>query len=203
MQAVDQFNHLISLFLLGESHTLMKYYKKIAMVLMDFVLVNVYLHKKIYQEQESSPKPKKKLDRKEFIENLIDSSINIDWAEMLREHELDQSKGKEQNWITDYSDDNDGSSSVEEESFKDETDYDIHQEAMNVKNNNFCRAVTIGKSLDDEIIQKRQKSKFYCKVGIFGGRGNNHRNSVFYCNHGIALCQSKNIHPKNQTVFRD
>ena len=45
MQAVDQFNHLISLFLLGESHTFTKYYKKIAMVLMDFVLVNAYVRK--------------------------------------------------------------------------------------------------------------------------------------------------------------
>ena len=42
---------------------------------------------KIYQEQELSPKPKRKLDRKEFIENLIDSLINIDWAEMVRDYE--------------------------------------------------------------------------------------------------------------------
>ena len=73
MQAVDQFNHLISLFSFGESHTFRKYYKKIAIVLMDFVLVNAYLHMKIYQEQVLSPKPTKKLDRKEFMENLIDS----------------------------------------------------------------------------------------------------------------------------------
>ena len=39
MQAVDQFNHLISL---GESHTFTKYYKKIAMVLMDlFWLIHI------------------------------------------------------------------------------------------------------------------------------------------------------------------
>ena len=54
MQAVDQFNGLISLFSLGESHTFTKYYKKIAMVLMDFVLVNAYLHRKIHHEQEES-----------------------------------------------------------------------------------------------------------------------------------------------------
>ena len=202
MQAVDQFNHLISLFSLGESHTFTKYYKKIAMVLMDFVLVNAYLHMKIYQEQEVSPKPKKKLDRKEFMENLIDSLIGIDWAEMVREHEDNQSKGKEENWITDYSDDDNGSSSDEEEVFKDKIDYNIHQEAMNVKNNNLCRAVTIDKTLDDEIIQKTKKSKFYCKVCIFEGRGNSHRNSVYCSNHGVALCQRVNVHPQNQTVFK-
>ena len=52
--------------------------------------------------------------------------IYIDWAEMVHDHELEQSKGKEQNWITDCSDDDDGSSSVEEDLFKDEIDYDIH-----------------------------------------------------------------------------
>ena len=62
--------------------------------------------------------------------------------------------------------------------------------------------MTIDKSLDDEIIQKRQKSKFYCKVCIFEGHGNNHKNSVFCSNHGIALCQRVNIHPQNQTLFK-
>ena len=202
MQAVDQFNHLISLFSLGDSHTFTRYYKKIAMVLMDFVLVNAYLHMKIYQEQELIPKPKKKLDRKEFMENLIDSLVNIDWAEMVRDHEEKQSKGKEQNWITDYSDDDNESSLVEEELFKGEIDYNLHQEAMNAKNNNLCRAVTIDKTFDDVILQKLQKSKFYCKVCIFEGRGNNHKNSVFCSNHGVALCQRVNVHPQNQTVFK-
>ena len=42
MQAVDQFNHLIYLFSLEESHTFTKYYKKIAMVLMDlFWLIHI------------------------------------------------------------------------------------------------------------------------------------------------------------------
>ena len=73
---------------------------------MDFVLVNSYLYMKIYKEQELSPKPKKKLDRKEFMENLIDSFINIDWAKMVHDYEKNQLKGKEENWITDCSDGN-------------------------------------------------------------------------------------------------
>ena len=201
MQAVDQFNGLISLFSLGESHTFTKYYKKIAMVLMDFVLVNAYLHRKIHHEQEESPKPKKKLDRKEFMENLIDALINIDWADMVREHQLEISKGKVENWITDNSDDGD-SSSDENELFPDKIDYQIHQEAMNVKNSNMCQAVTIDKSFDTDNLIKKPKSKFYCKVCVFEGRGNNLRNSVFCSNHGIALCQTVNIHPMRQTVFK-
>ena len=134
------------------------------------------------------------------MENLIDSLMNINWAEMVCEHEIEQSKGMRKNWITDYSDDDDGSSSVEEELFKDEINYDIYQEAMNIKNNNLCRAVLIDKSIDDEIVQKIPKSKFYCKVCIFEGHGNNYRNSVFCSNHGIALCQKVNVHLQNLTV---
>lgn len=201
MQAVDQFNGLISLFSLGESHTFTKYYKKIAMVLMDLVLVNAYLHRKIHHEQEETPKPKKKLDRKEFMENLIDALINIDWADMVREHQVEKSKGNVENWITENSDDG-GSSSDENELFSDKVDYQIHQEAMNVKNSMICRAVTFDKSFAKENLIKKPKSKFYCKVCIFEGRGNNLRNSVFCSNHGIALCQTVNIHPMRQTVFK-
>ena len=67
-------------------------------------------------------------------------------------------------------DDDNGGSSSEEELFKDEIDYNIYQEALNVKNNNLCRAGTIGKSFDNEIVQKIPKSEFYCKVCIFEGQ---------------------------------
>ena len=43
-----QFNKLMSLFSLAQAHAFTKYYKKIAMVLMDFVLVNSYLHLKLW-----------------------------------------------------------------------------------------------------------------------------------------------------------
>ena len=49
---------------------------------------------KIYQEQELSPKPKKKLDRKEIMENLIDLSINIDWVKMVHDYEKKTIKRK-------------------------------------------------------------------------------------------------------------
>ena len=71
------------------------------------------------------------------MENLIDALINIDWADMVHEHQLEISKGKVENWITDNSDDG-GSSSDENELFSDKIDYQIHQEAMNVKNSIMC-----------------------------------------------------------------
>ena len=35
------------------------------------------------------------------MENLIDSLINIDMAELVRDYENTQLNGKEENWITD------------------------------------------------------------------------------------------------------
>ena len=73
MQAVDQFNKLMSLFSLSEAHTFTKYYKKIAMVLMDFVFVNSYLHHKIFADSSPSIDNKKRrtLTRKKYIKNRL------------------------------------------------------------------------------------------------------------------------------------
>ena len=68
MQAVDQFNKLMSLFSLCEAHTFTKYYKKIAMVLMDFVFVNSYLHHKLFLESIVSPEKKK--EEKNYTETI-------------------------------------------------------------------------------------------------------------------------------------
>ena len=70
-----------------------------------------------------SPKPKKTLDKKEFMENLIDSLVNIDWAKMVHNHtKTEHSIENVENWITNYSDDDDEISSVAEELFIDKID---------------------------------------------------------------------------------
>ena len=59
MQAVDQYNKLMSLFSLAKQHSFTKYYKKIAMVLLDFVLVNSYLHHKLWINENFKTSEKK------------------------------------------------------------------------------------------------------------------------------------------------
>ena len=46
MQGVDQFNKLITLFSMSNLH-FDKYYKKVAMILMDLAVTNSYLHYKM------------------------------------------------------------------------------------------------------------------------------------------------------------
>ena len=73
---------------------------------------------------------------------------------------------------------------------------------MNIKNKKLCRPVTFDKPLDTESLGKKTKGKVYCKVCHLEGRDNVQRNSAFCSNHGVALCQRVNIHPKNQTLFK-
>ena len=81
MQAVDQFNKLMSLFSLAQAHAFTKYYKKNEMVLMDFVLVNSYLNQKLWVNDKFKNSSKKtKLSRRKYMENLIEALIETDWV---------------------------------------------------------------------------------------------------------------------------
>ena len=140
---------------------------------------------RIYQQQDVSDKSKKKLDRKKFMENLINCLVDIDLAQMTHDQELDKSKGKVENLVS-YLDDEDESSSFVNEVFKDDITYDIHQTTMNLKNDNLYRAVTFDKSFATE---KKQKTKFYRKVCQFEWCRKTHRNNVFCQNHYGLLFQ--------------
>ena len=56
---------------------------------MDFVFVNSYLHHKLFLESIVSPdaKRKKKITRKQYMEDLIEALIETDWAKVAREYE--------------------------------------------------------------------------------------------------------------------
>ena len=136
MQAVDQFNKLMSLFSLSNAHTFTKYYKKVAMVLMDFCLVNAYLHHKLYVESENISTNKKSCapDRKVFMEKLIHAMLHTDFSIMAREQErvIENMKKKDNgNNEESFSDDEiSHDSSIHDPHFfdEDEDDYDdIHK----------------------------------------------------------------------------
>ena len=117
---------------------------------------------------------------------------------MISDQELSELKGKLGNLVT-YSDNEDESSSIVNEVFQDDMNYDIHRVTMNAKIDNLCRAVTFDKSF---AIEKKQNTKFDCKVCQCEGRRNAHRNSVFCSNHGVVLCQRVNVHPKDEKLFK-
>ena len=136
------------------------------------------------------------------MENVIDSLINIDCAKMVRGHQLEESKGKMENWIADCSDDDGESSSDVEELLADKIDYEYSSGSNEGKISSMCRAVTFDESFETENLMKKPQSKFNCKVYSFEGRGNNLWKSVFCSNHGVSLCQRVKIHTQNQTVFK-
>ena len=78
MQGVAQFNRLLTLFSMADLY-FDKYYKKVAMILMDFALTNAYLHYKM-----DHPNLEKKYTRCTFMEKLQYQMIHVDWAKKAR-----------------------------------------------------------------------------------------------------------------------
>ena len=79
MQGVDQFNRLLVLYSMS-SLKWDKYYKKIAMILMDFALTNAYIH---FCMEDSNKD--KKFDRCWFMEELQYQMVQMDWSRKVRE----------------------------------------------------------------------------------------------------------------------
>ena len=79
MQGIDQFNRLLVLYSMS-SLKWYKYYKKIAMILIDFALTNAYLH--FFMEDS---KKDKKFDRCWFMEELQYQIVQMDWSRKVRE----------------------------------------------------------------------------------------------------------------------
>lgn len=206
MQAVDQFNKLMSLFSLCEAHTFTKYYKKIAMVLMDFVFVNSYLHHKLFLESIVSPdeKRKKKITRKQYMEDLIEALIETDWAKVAREYERkrEEKAGVKKRKFGFISSEEDDKNEDDEHIFN-EIDFDLVPSLPPLPDEYICQAVSFDSKTALFSLKNgaKNKSKFYCKVCQFEGRGNVRKGTVFCINHGVSLCQQVNVHPKEKEKF--
>ena len=205
MQAVDQFNKLMSLFSLSEAHTFTKYYKKIAMVLMDFVLVNSYLHYKLFVDSSVSveSKKKKKITRKKYMENLIEALIHTDWAKAARDDEkkVEQNAGikkRKYGYMSGETNNNEG-----DDHMFNEIDFDPVPSLPPLPNEYICQAVSFDSKTSFFSAKNgaKNKSKFYCKICQFEGRGNVRKGTVFCCNHGLSLCQQVHFHPKEKETF--
>ena len=82
MQAVDQFDRLVSLFSLAKQHAFKKYYNKLAMGLLDFALTNAEIHYFLVN-------PEKKHDpnhRAVFRETLAESMFTTDWLRVVKDN---------------------------------------------------------------------------------------------------------------------
>lgn len=202
MQAVDQFNKLMSLFSLAQAHSFTKYYKKIAMVLMDFVLVNAYLHHKLWMnEMKENTSRKKKLTRLKYMENLIDALIETDWSDYARRYENKKSErtsGNKRKLTIEVDDE------AEDEHYFNEENFELVTPTLPpFQDHNICQAVSFDSKGNVFEVKKgeKNKSKFFCKVCQFEGRGNVRKGTVFCGNHGLSLCQKIHGHPKEKEKF--
>ena len=203
MQAVDQYNKLMSLFSLAKQHSFTKYYKKIAMVLLDFVLVNSYLHHKLWINENFKTSEKKpcSIVRKKYMENLIDALIETDWAKAARRYEkilADKKFGKKRSSIDVI--DNEG----QDEHYFNEVDFKLFSPSLpSFPTENICQAVSFDSKANFFEVKNgdKMKSKFYCRVCQFEGRGNIRKGTVFCSNHGVSLCQKVQVHPKDKEKF--
>ena len=205
MQAVDQFNKLLTLFSLA-SLKFNKYYKKIAMVLLDFAITNAYLHHKI----ANNTKDNRQYSRVKFMENLQEQLIEVDWAEKIRRHQMNDSDNESL-----YSNDDMHFRGRDEEFYQDviENGLEMVRKRRSVKK--LCNPVamqpscsgwyecySVSENMRNMELKALSDSQRVCQICEFEGRGRR-RTGVNYCpHHKIRACTLKNPHPENLNKFR-
>ena len=207
MQGVDQFNKLLTLYPLA-SLKFDKYYKKIAMVLLDFALTNAYLHYKIANEETMD----KKYRRVTFMERLQDQMIETDWAEKVRTYDMKVPED-------DSSMDSDTNEISNEKNFEELMKMDViakpEEERLPMESLQFsCNPVAMKNSqLDspseqmhamfvDSKTKSLSNSKKACQICDFEGRGRK-LNGVNYCpTHRIRACTLRFMDPRLMDFFK-
>ena len=204
MQGVDQFNKLLTLFSLA-SLKFDKYYKKVAMVLLDFAITNAYLHFQI----ANNTKNDKNYSRVKFMENLQEQLINVDWAEKVRRFQMDHSEDES-------IDSNDEMHFMEKLFDKGQTNQEnaMIDGSISTSLKKVCNPVAMQPSsmnlfsddLNSIMLNRQLKvlahSQRVCQICEFEGRGRR-RTGVNYCpNHNIKACTLKSPHPQHLKQFR-
>ena len=207
MQGVDQFNKLLTLYPMA-SLKFDKYYKKIAMVLLDFALTNAYLHYKITNKDTVDNKYR----RVTFMERLQEQMIETDWAEKVRTYDMKVHDD-------DCSIDSDTNEISNEKNFEElmkmnvvseAEDEQLPMESLQLK----CNPVAMTNSkLDstseqmyemfvDSKTKSLSNSKKSCQICDFEGRGRK-LNAVNYCpTHRIRACTLKFVDPRLMDFFK-
>ena len=191
MQGVDQFNKLLTLFSLANLK-FDKYYKKIAMVLLDFAITNAYLHFKIANEKKMD----RKYSRVMFMENLQEQMINVDWSERVRLFNMDTAD--------DQSDDSDfGPQTKSFDEMMKIGDYapDINTDQSPIVTNPIlCNPIAMRSNVDS-LNKNLSERKRTCQICEYEGRGRK-RTGVNYCpTHNIRACTLHHPDPMTMETF--
>jgi len=203
MGGIDRFNQLMSLFSLGKLLTFDRYYKKVAMVLMDFVLINAFLHWKVANKDKLSD-----IKRITFMETLIDQMINENIPNLMRRHEKqERQSANESKYNTDIEDDDDDASLVKEKDSNminkllslGELHIPVIEEIEENTDSSQIESKCIPISIDHKFLISNKTNKS-CKVCVFEGR-NICRRVQFCGKHNIFLCTTKYQDASTSPVF--
>ena len=202
MQGVDQFNKLLTLFSMANLK-FNKYYKKIAMVLLDFALTNAFLHFRLANKKRLD----KKYTRVTFMERLQEQMISMNWSDKVLQLNMVNK--------THLTRDNDQDKHNDEtDIFEKELQCGKHSILLKKKKEqtipkmpivqNICSPVgmqvpskheLVSSSTDSEIlryIDKLPDNHRTCQICEFEGRGRK-RKAVNMCSyHHIRACTSQN-----------
>ena len=176
MQGVDQFNRLITLFSMSNLH-FDKYYKKVAMILMDLAVTNAYLHYKM--DNASLPL---KYTRCTFMERLQNQMITVNWSRKVRQLNTNDKINRNNE---------DGSADVGSvDDILDKEleigDYAIQQKTQSKENVviDKCFPVALHNKNDD----KTPDSQRACQICEFEGRGRKVKFTNYCTNHKVKCC---------------
>ena len=206
MQGVDQFNKMLTLFSLANLK-FDKYYKKIAMVLLDFAITNAFLHYRLANEIKKDSKYTRVL----FMEKLQEQMINVDWSEKVRRYNMVDPD----DLCYDSSEENYNGNQTFNKMMKigsHSTIVDEVPKVVNLQKN--CNPVAmqyspyIGRSKNSRSISQTMKfleqlpdSKRVCQICEYEGRGRR-RTGVNYCpTHKIRACTLHHPDPKISNKF--
>ena len=206
MQGVDQFNKMLTLFSLANLK-FDKYYKKIAMVLLDFAITNAFLHYRLANEIKKDSKYTRVL----FMEKLQEQMINVDWSEKVRRYNMVDPD----DLCYDSSEENYNGNQTFNKMMKigsHSTIVDEVPKVVNLQKN--CNPVAmqyspnIGRSKNSRSISQTMKfleqlpdSKRVCQICEYEGRGRR-RTGVNYCPaHNIRACTLHHPDPKISNKF--
>ena len=172
MHAVDRHDQLRETYSLSKRHGFKKYYHKIAMGLMDMVVVNAWIHFRLVHKEEC----KKPSARYNFMTNLADGFLKTDWASY---NSTESAKVNEKIFRSMFQNGADAdANNLEDGGFIDDE--------TALSNVDYCHPVSVSVFLQLRMSKKKGLS---CQVCKFEGRGSQKLRNVVIClHHRLRLC---------------
>jgi hypothetical protein len=195
MHAVDRHDQLRDTFSLAKRHGFKKYYHKIAMGLLDMVVVNAWIHYKLVHKELC----KKRSARRDFMISLAESLLKTDW---LSHTASDAAKENEKLFRSLFNAEGENTTARDDGNSWDDLDLPSNLDTDSVlPTDAYCQPVSINDFLQ---LRRTKKRGFSCQVCSFEGRGKQKiRNVVICMRHRLRLCTQTHKEDDTETTTAD